>query len=124
MSRPASAELGRAILAKRASNRQTCELLHHSACEGSSSIQKCRIIVATGFQKPSIDWMPQDLFPTEGERSYKPPNLYLQTFSTEDWSVLLTNAAYMDAIGVVGNFHIGLYLRGEIATRPSLPTQR
>ena len=31
------------------------------------------------------------------------PNLYLQNFSTEDWSVLMTNSAYVNAIGTVGH---------------------
>ena len=31
------------------------------------------------------------------------PNLYLQNFSTEDWSVLMTNSAYVNAIGTVAH---------------------
>ncbi|KAF8172281.1 FAD/NAD-P-binding domain-containing protein [Pholiota molesta] len=62
------------------------------------------IVLATGYKKPTIDFLPQDLFP-EG---YQRPDLYLQNFSTEDWSVLMTNSAYMNAIGTV---HIGIYTR-------------
>ncbi|KAM0746939.1 FAD/NAD(P)-binding domain-containing protein [Meredithblackwellia eburnea MCA 4105] len=69
------------------------------------------IVMATGFERPSVEMLPDDLFPDDGQRSYKRPNLYLQNFSTEDWSILLTNASYMDAIGTVGNWHIGLYTR-------------
>ncbi|KAL5501120.1 hypothetical protein ACEPAH_9507 [Sanghuangporus vaninii] len=65
------------------------------------------VILATGFKRPSTDFLPEDLFPP----GYDRPNLYLQTFSTEDWSVLLTNAAYMNALGTVGHFHIGIYTR-------------
>lgn len=42
--------------------------------------------------------LPEDLFPQEGERDYGRPNLYLQNFSTNDCTVLLTNASYMDAV--------------------------
>ncbi|KZT59182.1 FAD/NAD(P)-binding domain-containing protein [Calocera cornea HHB12733] len=65
------------------------------------------LVMATGFQRPSIDFLPEELFPDR----YHRPNLYLQNFSVEDWSVLLTNTAYVNAIGTVGHFHIGIYLR-------------
>ncbi|KAI0084557.1 hypothetical protein BDY19DRAFT_528999 [Irpex rosettiformis] len=65
------------------------------------------VVMATGFHKPKIDFLPDDLFP-EG---YERPNLYLQNFSTEDWSVLMTNSSYINAIGTVGHFHIGIYVR-------------
>ena len=88
------------------------------------------ICLATGFEKPSVEIFPKDLFPTEGSRHYQVrprslsrdvsltrfqndqrPNLYLQNFSTEDWSILLTNSAYKNSIGSVGNWHIGIYAR-------------
>ncbi|KAF8323346.1 FAD/NAD(P)-binding domain-containing protein [Clavulina sp. PMI_390] len=53
------------------------------------------VVIATGFHQPPVDFLPEDLFP-EG---YARPDLYLQNFSTEDWSVVLTNAAYKSAIG-------------------------
>ncbi|KAI0703404.1 hypothetical protein BC835DRAFT_1410684 [Cytidiella melzeri] len=65
------------------------------------------VVMATGFSKPKIDFLPDDLFP-EG---YERPNLYLQNFATEDWSILMTNSSYMNAIGTVGHFHIGIYAR-------------
>jgi len=65
------------------------------------------VVLATGFKQPPVSFLPGDLFP-EG---YERPNLYLQNFATEDWSVLLTNAAYKNAIGTVGHFHIGMYTR-------------
>ncbi|KAH9840185.1 FAD/NAD-P-binding domain-containing protein [Rhodofomes roseus] len=60
------------------------------------------IVLATGFKKPEIGFLPEDLFP----ETYERPNLYLQNFATEDWSVLMTNSSYMNAIG-----HIGIYMR-------------
>ncbi|GJE98462.1 FAD/NAD(P)-binding domain-containing protein [Phanerochaete sordida] len=65
------------------------------------------VVLATGFHRPDISFLPKDLFPEEYER----PNLYLQNFPVEDWSVLMTNSAYMNAIGTVGHFHIGIYAR-------------
>ncbi|THH13712.1 hypothetical protein EW146_g6535 [Bondarzewia mesenterica] len=65
------------------------------------------VVLSTGFKKPDVDFLPKDLFPKDYER----PDLYLQNFSTEDWSVLLTNSAYVNAIGTVGHFHIGIYTR-------------
>ncbi|EJD00301.1 FAD/NAD-binding domain-containing protein [Fomitiporia mediterranea MF3/22] len=65
------------------------------------------VILATGFKRSSDEFLPKELFPP----GYDRPNLYLQTFCTEDWSILLTNASYMNAIGTVGHFHIGIYTR-------------
>ncbi|KAI0260377.1 FAD/NAD-P-binding domain-containing protein [Gloeopeniophorella convolvens] len=61
------------------------------------------VVLATGFKKPSVDFLPKDLFPENYER----PNLYLQNFSTEDWGILCTNSAYLNAFGT----HIGIYTR-------------
>ncbi|KAF7798770.1 hypothetical protein EIP86_009995 [Pleurotus ostreatoroseus] len=52
------------------------------------------VVLATGFKKPDVGFLPADLFPED----YTRPNLYLQTFCTEDWSILMTNSAYMNAI--------------------------
>ncbi|EGN97706.1 hypothetical protein SERLA73DRAFT_161632 [Serpula lacrymans var. lacrymans S7.3] len=65
------------------------------------------IVLATGYERPDLSFLPKELFP-EG---YDRPNMYLQNFSTEDWSVLMTNSAYLNAIGTVGHFHIGIYTR-------------
>lgn len=62
-----------------------------------SDIKADIIVIATGFKQPPVSFLPEDLFP-EG---FARPNLYLQNFSTEDWSVCLTNAAYKNAIGTV-----------------------
>ncbi|KAG5219475.1 FAD/NAD(P)-binding domain-containing protein [Salix suchowensis] len=55
------------------------------------------IVLATGFEKPDISFLDDGLFPDGYER----PDLYLQNFSTEDWSILMTNSAYQNAIGTV-----------------------
>ncbi|KAJ7172025.1 FAD/NAD(P)-binding domain-containing protein [Mycena filopes] len=65
------------------------------------------IVLATGFEKPTISFLDEGLFPED----YQRPNLYLQNFCTEDWSILLTNSSYMSGIGTVGHFHIGIYTR-------------
>ncbi|KAJ7311589.1 FAD/NAD(P)-binding domain-containing protein [Mycena albidolilacea] len=65
------------------------------------------IVLATGFERPKIDFLDDSLFPED----YQRPDLYLQNFSTEDWSVLLTNSSYSSGIGTVGHFHIGIYTR-------------
>ncbi|KAH7914898.1 hypothetical protein BJ138DRAFT_1055951 [Hygrophoropsis aurantiaca] len=65
------------------------------------------VILATGYKHPDLGFLPKDLFP-EG---YDRPNMYLQNFSTEDWSLLMTNSAYLNAIGTVGHVHIGIYTR-------------
>lgn len=62
------------------------------------------VVLATGFEKPSVDFLPEDLFPGD----YGRPNLYLQNFATEDWSVLMTNSSYLNAIGTVGHMWVFL----------------
>lgn len=73
------------------------------------------VVMATGFHKPDISFLPDDLFPKGydvriildvskniyscGLMIVQRPNLYLQNFPTEDWSILMTNSAYMNAIG-------------------------
>lgn len=70
----------------------------HKGKDGKSEdIPADIVVIATGFAQPPVDFLPKDLFPDGFER----PNLYLQNFSTEDWSVVLTNAAYKSAIGTV-----------------------
>ncbi|KAH8111650.1 FAD/NAD-binding domain-containing protein [Phellopilus nigrolimitatus] len=82
-------------------------LIKNRGTETDEELAADIVIFATGFKRPSIDFLPKDLFPSNYER----PDLYLQNFSTEDWSVLLTNASYKNAIGTVGHFHIGIYTR-------------
>jgi len=61
------------------------------------------IIMATGYQRPSLDFLPDECF-TE---PYMPPNWYLQTFPPQHKTICANNCTYVNAIGTVGNFHIG-----------------
>ncbi|MCO5566069.1 hypothetical protein L7F22_019745 [Adiantum nelumboides] len=65
------------------------------------------IVIATGFEVPKIDFLPQDLFPED----YTRPNLYLQVFPITDVSVVTTNASFVKAVGTVAHVHIGIYAR-------------
>ena len=56
------------------------------------------IVLATGFERPTIDFLPKDLFPP----GYARPNMYLQCFPVTDASVVCTNATYVNGIGSVG----------------------
>ena len=83
-------------------------------------------VMATGFERPTLDFLPEDSF---GD-PYSPPNWYLQTFPPQHVSVccnnctvssllpslhqqsdLLITTQYVNAIGSVGNWHIGIYTR-------------
>lgn len=65
------------------------------------------IVLATGFQRPSLSFLPKDSF----EEPYGAPNWYLQTFPPNHPSVSAINCTYLSAIGTVGNWHIGIYTR-------------
>ncbi|KAI9055006.1 hypothetical protein LZ554_002147 [Drepanopeziza brunnea f. sp. 'monogermtubi'] len=65
------------------------------------------VVMATGFDRPSLDFLPDDSF----VEPYNPPNWYLQTFPPEHVSVSAINCTYINAIGSVGNWHIGIYTR-------------
>ncbi|WFD04438.1 hypothetical protein MOBT1_003148 [Malassezia obtusa] len=76
--------------------------------EGEKKFSKADVIVlACGFERPSLDFLPDDLFPKE----YQPPNMYLQVFPVEDWSICCTNSTFQNAVGTVGHIHIGIYAR-------------
>ncbi|THV06599.1 FAD/NAD(P)-binding domain-containing protein [Dendrothele bispora CBS 962.96] len=55
------------------------------------------VIMATGFTRPSLKFLPEDCF----EEPYNPPN----------WTICANNCTYVNAIGTVGNYHIGIYTR-------------
>ena len=75
---------------------------------GNSKLVKGDIVVmATGFERPSLDFLPSDTF----QDPYTPPNWYLQTFPPTHPSVCCNNCTYVNAIGAVGNWHIGIYTR-------------
>jgi hypothetical protein len=66
-------------------------------------------ILATGFERPSLAFLPPECF----EEKYEPPNWYLQTFppTRDGMSICANNCTYVHAIGTVGNYHIGIYTR-------------
>lgn len=75
---------------------------------GHEEVVKADIVVmATGFKRPSLAILPDDCF----EEPYGPPNWYLQTFPPAHPSVSAINATFVEAIGTVGNWHIGIYTR-------------
>lgn len=65
------------------------------------------VILATGFQRPSLSFLPDDCF----QQDYEPPNWYLQTFPPAHVNVCANNCTYVEAIGTVGHLHIGVYTR-------------
>lgn len=65
------------------------------------------IVLATGFERPSLSFLPEDSF----EEPYGAPNWYLQTIPPVHPSVAAINCTYLSGIGTVGNWHIGIYTR-------------
>lgn len=65
------------------------------------------VIMATGYKRPSLNFLPEECF----VEPYMPPNWYLQTFPPQHMSICANNCTYVNAIGTVGNFHIGVYTR-------------
>ncbi|KAJ5623624.1 hypothetical protein N7490_012229 [Penicillium lividum] len=68
------------------------------------------IVMATGFKRPSLNFLPDAILEDE---QFGPPNWYLQVFPPEPQylSIVATNSTYVNAIGTVGNMHIGIYTR-------------
>jgi hypothetical protein len=64
-------------------------------------------VMATGFHRPSLAFLPQQCF----KPPYSPPNWFLQTFPPGHSDICANNCTYVNAIGTVGNIHIGLYTR-------------
>lgn len=65
------------------------------------------VILATGYGKPSLDFLPK----STSVPPYEAPNWYLQTFPPNHPSICCNNCTYVNAIGTVGNWHIGIYTR-------------
>ncbi|GAA5951829.1 hypothetical protein JCM21900_004158 [Sporobolomyces salmonicolor] len=85
---------------------------------GQETVQRADVIIlSTGYDRPTVDYLPKDLFPSDEDRDYHRPSLYLQNFTVEDCSVLLTNASYQNGLGTVvfdvkfGFRHIGILTR-------------
>jgi hypothetical protein len=65
------------------------------------------VIMATGYKRPSLGFLPKECF----SEPYDPPNWYLQVFPPEHADICCNNCTYVNAIGTVGNYHIGIYTR-------------
>lgn len=65
------------------------------------------VIMATGFQRPTLSFLPPEVF----QAPYEPPKWYLQVFPPNHVSICANNCTYVNAIGTVGNYHIGIYTR-------------
>lgn len=65
------------------------------------------IIMATGYERPSLNFLPEDCF----EEGYEPPNWYMQVFPPQHVDICANNCTYVNAIGTVSNYHIGIYTR-------------
>lgn len=65
------------------------------------------IIMATGYTRPSLNFLPDHCF----EDPYQPPAWYLQVFPPQEVSICANNCTYVNAIGTVGNYHVGIYTR-------------
>lgn len=70
-------------------------------------IQGDMIIMATGFTRPSLSFLPAEAFTPP----YGPPNWYLQVFPPDFPTVCAINSTYINAIATAGNYHIGIYTR-------------
>ncbi|KAL2760144.1 hypothetical protein ACRALDRAFT_2096116 [Sodiomyces alcalophilus JCM 7366] len=73
----------------------------------TESIPADIVVMATGYKRPSLSFLPDDCF----DPPYDPPNWYLQTFPPTHPSISAINCTYVNAIGTVGNWHIGIYTR-------------
>ncbi|KAF4585654.1 Flavin-binding monooxygenase-like family protein [Ophiocordyceps camponoti-floridani] len=71
------------------------------------SVEADVVIMATGFHRPSLSMLPDDCF----VEPYQCPNWYLQTFPPQHPSVSAINCTFVNAVGTVGNWHIGIYTR-------------
>ena len=65
------------------------------------------VIMATGFHRPSLNFLPDFVF----QPPYEPPSWYLQVFPPDEPSICANNCTYVNAIGTVGSWHIGIYTR-------------
>ena len=58
------------------------------------------IIMATGYHRPSLGFLPHDVF----QDGYQPPAWYLQVFPPTHVSISAINCTYTNAIGTVGSW--------------------
>ncbi|KAF2108401.1 hypothetical protein BDV96DRAFT_264983 [Lophiotrema nucula] len=75
---------------------------------GTQQVIEADIVInATGYTRPSLSFLPPSVFTPP----YAPPNWYLQVFPPSEPSICANNCTYVNAIGTVGNYHIGIYTR-------------
>ncbi|KAI5780040.1 hypothetical protein EDC01DRAFT_723498 [Geopyxis carbonaria] len=75
------------------------------------SIRTDILVFATGFHRPALSFLPPPCF---ADPRYTPPNWYLQSFPpapAPPGAIAAINCTYVNAIGTVGHFHIGVYTR-------------
>ncbi|KAF1985787.1 FAD/NAD(P)-binding domain-containing protein [Aulographum hederae CBS 113979] len=72
-----------------------------------SNVEADMVILATGYQRPTLSFLPDDCF----QEPYEPPNWYLQVFPPAHMDICCNNCTYVNAIGTVGSYHIGIYTR-------------
>lgn len=72
-----------------------------------SVVEGDMVIMATGYQRPSLNFLPSECF----DKPFQPPRWYLQVFPPEHISICANNCTYVNAIGAVGNYHVGIYTR-------------
>jgi hypothetical protein len=65
------------------------------------------VIMATGYKRPSLKFLPEEVF----QEPYEPPNWYMQVFPPDHPDICCNNCTYVNAIGTVGNWHVGIYTR-------------
>lgn len=71
------------------------------------SVEGDMIIMATGFIRPSLSFLPEKVF----RPPYNPPSWYLQVFPPQYPSICANNSTFVNAIATAGNYHIGIYTR-------------
>jgi hypothetical protein len=70
-------------------------------------IEADMVIMATGCKCLSLSFLPSECFTDP----YAPPSWYLQVFPPSHPKICCNNCTYVNAIGTVGNYHIGIYTR-------------
>ena len=71
-----------------------------------SVVEGDMVIMATGYQRPTLNFLPSECF-----TDYPPPNWYIQCFPPQHVSICANNCTYINGIGAVGNYHVGIYCR-------------
>lgn len=78
-----------------------------SVSDRGSVIEGDMVIMATGYLRPNLGFLPRECL----NKPYPPPNWYLQAFPPNHLGICAINCTYVEGIGTIGNFHIGVYTR-------------